>query len=274
MRYILKRYIIVCTIFFIIFISVGLLYGEEKGKDFKEELAGIEFVFIKGGCYGMGDTFGEGFVNEQPVHNVCVKDFYIGRYEVTQGQWKAIMGDNPAKFKVQDNYPVESVSWDDAQEFIKRLNNKTGKRYRLPSEAEWEYACRDGGEKQRFAGVSDWSLLYLYGNFCDKNCEFSWKTPDQDDGYKNTAPVGTYKPNKLGLYDMTGNVWEWVLDVYDKDAYKRHEKDNPINLVGGNERVARGGGWRSEIRRSRCSYRTRDAQNDRNMLIGFRLALD
>ncbi|HOT41124.1 MAG TPA: SUMF1/EgtB/PvdO family nonheme iron enzyme [Syntrophorhabdaceae bacterium] len=252
----------------------NILSAQEQGKGFKDSWTGIDFVFIKGGCFDMGDTFNEGFNNEKPVHKVCIKDFYLGRYEVTQGQWKAVMGDNPSKFKGQDNYPVENVSWDDAQEFIKRLNSKSEKKYRLPSEAEWEYACREGGKNQRFAGTSDISSLYLYGNFCDKNCEFSWKTPEQDDGYKNTAPIGTYKPNSLGLFDMTGNVWEWVIDVYDKDAYTRHETNNPVNLLGGNERVVRGGGWRSEIRRSRCSYRSRDLQNDRNMLIGLRLASD
>lgn len=251
-----------------------IAYAQSDDKEIKDPSTGIELVFIKGGCFDMGDIFDIGFNNEKPVHNVCIKDFYLGKYEVTQSQWKAIMGDNPAKFKSGDSYPVENVSWDDAKLFIKKLNEKTGKKFRLPTEAEWEYACRSGGKKEMFAGVNDRNDLYLYANFCDKNCEYSWKTPEQDDRYKNTSPVGTYRPNGLGLYDMTGNVWEWVQDIYSIDYYKKSQKDNPANLVGGNERVARGGGWRSEIKRSRCSYRSRDIQADRVMLIGLRLACD
>ncbi|TAN44631.1 MAG: formylglycine-generating enzyme family protein, partial [Nitrospirae bacterium] len=133
------------------------------GKVVKDAATGIEMVLVKGGCYQMGDTFGDGDSDEKPVHEVCVDDFYIGKFEVTQGQWQAVMGNNPSSFKnCGDNCPVESVSWNDVQEFISRLNKKVplskgGTRglYRLPTEAEWEYAARSGGKREKYAGGDD-----------------------------------------------------------------------------------------------------------------------
>jgi len=114
----------------------------------------MEFVFVKGGCFDMGDNFGDGFSDENPVHEVCVDDFYIGKYEVTQGQWEEVMGNNPSKFQHGKNYPVENVSWNDVQGFIKKLNNKTDKSYRLLTEAEWEYVARSVGKREKWAGTS------------------------------------------------------------------------------------------------------------------------
>ncbi|RMD51774.1 MAG: hypothetical protein D6828_06735 [Nitrospirae bacterium] len=210
----------------------------EEVRRVKEEptwtdpITGMEFVLVKGGCFDMGDTFGDGDSDEKPVHEVCVDDYYMGKYEVTQGQWKKIMGDNPSYFKEGDNYPVENVSWNDTQVFIKRLNKKSQYTFRLPTEAEWEYACRSGGKKEKYAGFSQKSELFRYANF--------W---GQDDGYKYTAPVGSFKQNGLGLYDMSGNVWEWVQDVYNFDAYKSHALRNPIYERSGSGRVIRGGSW-------------------------------
>ncbi len=115
----------------------------------------MEFVYIKGGCYQMGDIFGVGYSNERPVHEVCLSNFYLGKYEVTQGQWKKIMGNNPSVFSdCGDNCPVDRVSWNDVQDFIRKLNQISGKKYRLPTEAEWEYAARSGGKKDLWAGTS------------------------------------------------------------------------------------------------------------------------
>ena len=121
----------------------------------------IEMVFVKGSCYQMGDSFGEGDEDEKPVHKVCVDDFYIGKYEVTQAHYQAMMGTNPSEFK-GDNRPVETVSWDDAKAFTLALQKATGKKYRLPSEAEWEYAARSGGKHELFAGTSDQRELKDY----------------------------------------------------------------------------------------------------------------
>src|SRR3989338_10514354 len=159
-----------------------------------EEIAtGENMVFIKGGCFQMGDTFGGGDTDEQPVHKVCVDDFHMGKYEVTQKEWVDVMGTNPSHFKGCDNCPVENVSWDDIQEYINKLNQKTGKKYRLPTEAEWEYAARSGGKNEKYAG----------GNNIDS---VGWY--DGNSGSK-THPVGQKQPNGLGLYDMIGNVLEW-----------------------------------------------------------------
>lgn len=164
---------------------------EEKSKLAMAKMpkggAAIEdMVFVKGGCYQMGDTFGD--ADEKPVHEVCVGDLYMGKYEVTQGQWKAIMGNNPSYFKdCGDNCPVEDVSWDDAQNFIQKLNQKTGKNYRLPTEAEWEYAARSGGKSEKYAGTSSESELTDY-TWHDKNAASKAKT----------HPVGQKKPNGIG----------------------------------------------------------------------------
>ena len=120
------------------------------GKSYTDPVTGMEFVWVQGGCYQTGDTFGDGYDAEKPVHRVCVDSFWLGKYEVTQGQWAKIMGSNPSRFKKGDNYPVEKVSWDDCQAFIRKLNSRSGKNFRLPYEAEWEYAAREGGKKVRF----------------------------------------------------------------------------------------------------------------------------
>lgn len=254
------------------------IYASFKGlhppMEIEPELLTPEgMVFIKGGCYDMGDTFGDGQEDERPVHTVCLDDFYMGKYEVTQEEWVALMGSNPSYFKGCDTCPVESVSWDDAQGFISRLNSQTGKSYRLPTEAEWEYAARSGGKKEKYAGFSDVSQLSQYANFCDRNCEFEWKTVKQDDRYKNTSPVGTYKPNGLGLYDMTGNVWEWVGDWHDESYYNKSPKNNPTGPSSGQNRVVRGASWYVTPEYVSVSNRFRNGQVERNDDNGFRLAV-
>ena len=220
----------------------------ELGKSFKDPVTGMEFVFVKGGCFQMGDTFGEGEVDEKPVHEVCVSDFYIGKYEVTQGQWQHIMGDNRlcdsviCPYPKGGSYPVECVSWDDVQEFIDRLNQKTGKNYRLPIEAEWEYAARSGGQREKFAGTSSESDLD----------DFAWYSKNSG---KQTHPIGQKKSNGLGLFDMSGNVSEWVADWYDSNYYANSARNNPNGPKSGDERVARGGSWFSDQRGVRAADR-------------------
>jgi formylglycine-generating enzyme required for sulfatase activity len=171
--------------------------------------------------------------------------FYIGKYEVTQAQWKTIMGDNNnlSHFK-GDDLPVEMVSWDDAQEFIKKLNVKTGRNYRLPTEKEWEYAAREGKAKS--------SYEYSSSNDVD---EVAWYG-ENSDGV--THKVGTKKPNALGIYDMSGNVWEWCEDCYDNSCSRR---------------VLRGGSWRSDAPYCSVAYRDYSSPGDSRSLLGFRLVL-
>lgn len=225
----------------------------------KDPVTGMEFVEVPGGCFQMDK------------HEACVSDFAIGKYEVTQGEWQKVMGNNPANFKNGGNYPVESVSWNDTQDFISRLNSQSGKRYRLPTEAEWVYAARSGGKNETFAGFSDQNQLYKYANFCDVNCEFDWKTKDQNDGYRNTAPVGSYLPNGLGIHDMSGNVWEWCQDWY--GDYPQGQVHNYAGPSSGTQRVVRGGSWAYRPEFVRASHRLGTRPDYRDNLTGFRLVL-
>lgn len=220
-----------------------------------EPVTGMEFVFVPGGCFQMGSNFGES--NEKPVHEVCVDGFWMGKYEVTQAEWQRVMGSNPSRFK-GDRNPVEQVSWNDAQEFIKRLNAKGNGTFRLPTEAEWEYAARSGGKDEKYAG----------GNDVDR---VAWNISNSGG---RTHPVGTKAPNGLDLYDMSGNVWEWCQDWYNKNAYSQHFRQNPIYSGGGADRVGRGGSWLNGAGFVRAASRFGDYPGVRNYSLGFRLIRD
>ncbi len=201
--------------------------GEPRaGEIWTEPATGMEFAWVPGGCFSMGSASGGD--DEKPVHEVCLDGFWMGRTEVTQGQWERIMGSNPSYFKAGDSFPVETVSWAEAREFITRFKVVGRGGFRLPTEAEWEYAARSGGRVERFSGGDDLARVGWHGT-----------------AYTNesTHPVATKAPNGLGLYDMSGNVAEWCQDVYSETAYARHAKRNPINVAGGTKRVLRGGGW-------------------------------
>ncbi len=220
-------------------------------------------VFVKGGCFQMGDLFGDGYTGERPAHEVCVNDFYIGEREVTQKEWEAVMGANPSVSNTGDNYPVDSVEWEDAQKFIEKLNKKRGRKYRLPTEAEWEYAARSGGKKEKFAGTNSESELG----------EYAWYD-DNSEGV--THPVKEKKPNVIGLYDMSGNVWEWVYDFYDGDYYATSPKDNPTGpATRTSYHILRGGSWYSEARNVRTTDRFWSDVDvaGADSLFGFRLVL-
>ncbi len=208
----------------------------------------------------MGDTFGDGFPDERPVHEVCVDDFWIGKYEVTQAQWQKVMGNNPSDFNKGGNYPVERVNWDDTQAFIEKLSAASKKPYRLATEAEWEYAARSGGKAQKWAGTSEQGALG----------EFAWYDANSE---KQTHPVGQKKPNGLGLYDMSGNVLEWCKDWYEKPYYRRSPKENPKGPESGQYRVLRSGCWLFDAVDARASNRIRFLPSHRSYGIGFRLVL-
>jgi formylglycine-generating enzyme required for sulfatase activity len=228
--------------------------------EYREPVTGMEFVLVKDGCYEMGDTFGDGDRDEKPVHDVCVSDFYLGKHEVTQGQWKKVMGSNPSSFKDSDDHPVESVSWNEVQEFIRRLNQMSGKSYRLPTEAEWEFAARSGGKREKWAGTSNESKLR----------EYAWFSGNSGN---RTHPVGQKRPNGLGLYDMSGNVWEWVADWYDENYYNNSPKNNPTGAYSGTAKVLRGGSWYSGPWGVRATARSGGVPARRYGGIGFRLGL-
>ncbi len=251
-------------IFLLLIATASFAEAPVKKEPVTSDLPGMDgMVLVKGGCFDMGDVPGDGDPDEKPVHKVCVDDFYIGKYEVTQKQWKAVMGKNPSSFVYCDPCPVENVSYIDVQEFIKKLNRMTGGNYRLPTEAEWEYAARDGGKKEEWAGLNNEKELGDYAWF-KINSEFK------------THPVGQKKPNALGLYDMCGNVQEWVNDFYDGDYYaarpKKNPEKNPIGPEWGQYRVVRGGAMLNGPWGIRNAIRYRFTTDDRGREFGFRLA--
>jgi len=228
---------------------------------YRDQLSGMEFILVNGGCYDMGDTFRDGFDDEKPVHKVCISDFYIGKYEVTQDHWKSITGSEPLHLMAcGGNCPVVFVSWNMTQEFIKKLNGKTNMNYRLPTEAEWEYAARSGGKKEKYAGTSIVSELD----------DYAW--------YEGTSkgqphPVGQKRANGLGIYDMSGNVWEWVADWYTDSYNKSRTRENPIGPTTGEQRVVRGGNYQCSPQGIRATNRAGVKPSRRDDGTGFRLVL-
>ena len=220
---------------------------------------GMEFVLIPAGEFDMGSPSGETdrYGDEGPVHKVKISDaFYLGKYEVTQKQWREIMGDNPSNYD-GDNRPVEYVSWNDAQDFIKKLNTKESTdKYRLPSEAEWEYAARAGS-----------TTRYSFGDIESRLGEYGWYEGNSGD---KTHLVGQKKPNPWGLYDMHGNVWEWTQDLYNGD-YKVAPADGSAWESGGSSRIFRGGSWLYYARDCRSANRNYYIPDFRNYDLGFRL---
>ncbi len=231
------------------------------GEQWIEPHTGMAFVWVPGGCYQMGcgywtDSCSE---NEKPVHENCVDGFWMGQSEVTQGQWTKVMESNPSRFKKGVNDPVNQISWGQTQDFICRMNTITGMNFRLPSEAEWEYACRSGGKQVK------------YGQ--------SHSTNDASDD-DNTSGSSTAQ-NALGLYNMSGGVWEWNLDLYSDIGYTTHEQLNPV-FKGDNayhfssekfNRVERGGSWDIGTTPIRCAHRDYDEPGLRGFFLGARLLL-
>ena len=230
--------------------------GTEMVTQFADPATGMEFILVKGGCYQMGNTFGEGGSDEKPVHEVCVDNFYMGKFEVTQGEYRKIMGRNPSKSKKGKRYPVETVSWEDAQEFIQKLNRRTGKSFRLPTEAEWEYAARSGGRKEKYSGGGNVDSVAWYGH----------------NSGGSTHRVGQKQANGLGLHDMSGNVWEWCQDWYASDYYSKSSRNNPTGPSSGSYRVSRGGGWFNLLSNVRAALRHGYQPWGRSADLGFRLA--
>ena len=242
---------------------------------------GMELVLISAGSFMMGtqeypcpndDPFTETNErknclsnDENPKHKVTISNsFYMGKHEVTQMQWNKVMGSNPANFKTEKvemnsrDHPVENVSWDDVQKFIRRLNQKEGgNKYRLPTEAEWEYAARAGTTTKWSCGNNE---------SCLKNV--AWYSGNSGN---KTHPIGQKKPNAWGLYDMHGNVWEWVQDLYNDKYYSRSPSTDPKGTSSGSYRVARGGGWNYSADFLRSANRYLFSPVDRYDILGFRL---
>lgn len=216
-----------------------------------------EMIFVQGETFKMGSNFG--IEDELPIHNVRVDDFYIGKYEVTQREWRQIMDQDTSRryFGGFDSLPVERVSWYNVQEFIVKLNQKTGLKYRLPTEAEWEFAARGGNS----------SKGYKYsGSNSDTNV--AWKVGNS---HARSHPVGRKAPNELGIYDMTGNIFEWCSDWYSPTWYQISPKENPVGPAAGMHKVIRGGSWFFDNAGLRTCDRASANPGYRYGYIGFRL---
>jgi sulfatase modifying factor 1 len=195
--------------------------------------------------------------DEKPAHPVTLSSFNIGKYEVTQAQWQEVMGANPSKFKGCAECPVENVSWNDTQEFIKKLQKLTGKRFRLPTEAEWEFAARGGTTSKGYQYAGGNTLSSVAWHYNNSN--------------KKTHPVGQKDPNELGLYDMSGNVFEWCSDWFGKDHYNNSSSSNPKGASSGIHKVLRGGRWNGGAAYSRVAWRAYLLPNYHNDWIGIRV---
>lgn len=216
-------------------------------------------AFVDGGVFKMGIDDGGRYIQDNaPSHQVSIEPFFISKYEVTQDEWETVMGTNPSFFKGSD-LPVENVSWNDCQDFVSKLNNVTGMNFRLPSEAEWEYAAQGGkySLENKYAG-SDFpkAVAWFAGNSKSK-----------------THPVGKKRPNELGIFDMSGNVAEWCEDYYDFSYYSISPEKNPHGPVQGNNKVVRGGGWLMDETYVDIKVRGVFPQSASNHNIGLRLAM-
>lgn len=233
----------------------------------------IDMVKVESGDFVMGKP---GSKSNARLHKVELDDFYISKYEVTQSLWKMIMKENPSK-RIGDSLPVENVSWEDVQAFINKLNQLSGKKYRLPTEAEWEYAARGGhraGEKQSYSGstVID-SVAWYWKNSGDKILEGRWDNELMKQNNCRIRKVGQLQANKLGIFDMTGNVWEWCSDWYEEEYYLESPLSNPKGPETGITKVCRGGSYISKASYCRNGFRfSYPPQNSYNYL-GFRLVL-
>jgi len=249
--------------------------------------AGNDFAAVPGGCFSMGNGFSDGYHLEKPVHEVCLDSYFIARFDVTVGDFRrfvaatgyrseAELGDGcyvydggswrkdaaanwrSPGFRQDDRHPVVCVSWNDAVAYAKWLSGVEKRGYRLPTEAQWEYAARGGGRIERYAGGDEVEAV-------------AWYSANSGG---STHPAGQKKGNALGLYDMSGNVWQWTADWYGEGYYRESPKNNPEGAVTGTKRVFRGGSWFYDARGVRASYRDFAVPSYRSSYLGFRLMLD
>ena len=234
-------------------VDVVATMAEHKDETYVETAKGLnlKMIYVEGGTFAMGSNSGES--DERPVHNVTLDSYYIGETEITQAQWRAVMGSNPSGNK-GDNRPVERVSWHDAQEFCKRLSELTGKRYVLPTEAQWEYAARGGNQSKGYT--------YSGSNNIDEVAKYG-----SSGGHSN---VKSKKPNELGIYDMSGNVYEWCSD-WRSSSYSSSSQTNPQGPNSGSNRVLRGGDWSDNASKCRVAYRFSSSPSTAIYYYGFRV---
>ncbi len=278
-RQLIAALIAVCTF---VVCTTAVFAGDDELEQIAESM-----VFIKGGCFRMGNTFDGGDKDEKPAHKVCVDNYYLGKYEVTNRQFVVFLNEvnkrnvnrelwftinekehcyisgDIGHYRIMPGYedhPVACISWHGATEFTEWVSKQTGYNYRLPTEAEWEYAARSGGRQEKWSGTSHESKLD----------EYAWYTDNSGD---KTHPVGQRKPNAFGLYDMSGNIWEWVQDWHEGSYYQKCQVNNPVGPLKGTNRVVRGGCCDNPPKVLRTANRVGYTPVGRGFDIGFRLAM-
>ena len=266
-KYLMKRIFVMITAALLMVLTTHVSAQQQDAMTITVKGVSFKMIRVQGGTFTMGATYEQGSDaedNAKPAHKVTLSTYYIGETEVTQALWQAVMGSNPSEFKGSMR-PVEQVNWYDCQEFIRRLNQLTGKKFRLPTEAEWEFAAR-GGTKSlnyKYSGSNDINTVAWY---MDNAFEKGEGSPDY-----GTHVVKTKKPNELGIYDMSGNVNEWCSDWYGN--YTDAAQTNPQGVSSGFHRVGRGGGWSSIGRCCRSSYRYGHIPDKQVFYLGLRLVL-
>ena len=260
--------------------TTALPAGRAAARGYTEPVTGMEFVQVPQGCFIMGDTHGDGQGDEKPLHEVCLQSFLLGKYEVTNAQYRKFRPEhNSGEYEGNslngDSQPVANVSWYDAVDYAHWLSERNGKRFRLPTEAEWEYAARGGTTGRNYWG-EDSAIACRYANGADLTAKAQWQdwlTTDCNDGFRVSAPVGSFKPNGYGLYDMMGNAWEWTNDWYDAWYYYESPRNNPQGPSSGSLRIPRGGGWGNASECVRVADRNGFAPDFSILFLGFRLAI-
>ena len=248
--------------------AVAIAKNAEKTVDLGDEVS-MKLVYIPAGEFDMGSPAEEAKRDkDEGLHHIkLTKAFYMGSFEVTQLQYRVIMKDNRSKFG-GDNLPVENVNWYEACRFLKKLSDRTKLKFRLPTEAEWEYACRAGTTGAFNVGDT------LDSDFANYNAKSPYANGIVGPYLKRTIDVGSYPPNTFGLYDMHGNVWEWCSDRYDKNYYKKTSPIDPSGPSEGGDRVIRGGAWNEKAHKCRSADRNHRREKANQPHIGFRVVLE
>lgn len=245
---------------------------------YMEKHTGMEFVKVPEGCFVMGDTHGDGQGDEKPLHEVCIDSFFVGKFEVTNAQYRQFRpGHNSGSYEGNDlngdSQPVTGVTWYDATEYAKWLSKSSDKVFRLPTEAEWEYVARGGTNGRNYWGDSP-DVACKNSNGADLSAKSQWSewtATECSDSFKVSAPIGRFQPNSYGVYDIMGNTWEWTNDWYDSEYFFESPKKNPQGPSSGKLKIPRGGGWMNASECVRVADRNGFLPDFSIMFLGFRL---
>ena len=253
----------------VLLLSLQTTFAQDKKA--KSETLVIEMVNVKGGQFDLGDD--SAAMDRRPAHSVTLHDFSIGKYEITQKQWYSVMGSNPSPYNYCDNCPVTNVSWNDIQAFLEKINAMSGKHYRLPTEAEWEFAARGGRwEKVKTKTYNDGGSdeEYMMKHSGREVLQYvAWFERNSND---HEHPVGKKRANMLNIYDMSGNVEEWCNDWYGKSYFSAKDVTNPTGPDGGSSKVVRGGSWKSLKDEISVTRRAAYTPDTKATTLGFRIA--